>query len=131
MRSPLPLGELAQRAATLDFRSGEVADNGRTTPEGVALRWQWLAPKQSSKQRSFDRAFPFFIDWLDSPHPAESFAAVQPHAGIRLSQFAIGHPEAQSLSVLLTRLGSPVDTYLAAELEFRVRLETPRGLVEL
>jgi len=127
MRSPHPLHELGSLAAALGCSGGAVAANGRTTPEGVALRWQWLAPQQAS----FGRAFPFFIDWQNSPHPAESFAAAQPDAAIRLASFAVGHPAAASLEALLTRLGSPIDTYAAIDLEFRLHLDTPRGTVTL
>jgi hypothetical protein len=123
MRSPLPLHELAPLAAAEGCSLGLVAANGRTTPDGVALSWQWLAPKQ----QSFGRAFPFFIDWQDSPHPAESFAA----SAIRLEHFAVGHPEAASLASLLTHLGSPVDTYVAPDLQFQLHLNTPRGTVTL
>jgi hypothetical protein len=132
MRSPLPLHELAPLAAAEGRSLGSVAANGRTTPDGVALSWQWLAPKQAT----FGRAFPFFIDWQNSPHPAESFAAAQPDAAhatsaIRLAHFAVGHPEAASLAALLTRLGSPIDTYVAPDLEFQLHLDTPRGTVTL
>ncbi len=132
MRSPLPLHELAPIAAAEGCSLGSVAANGRTTPDGVALSWQWLAPKQPS----FGRAFPFFIDWQDSPHPAESFAAAQPDAAhaattIRLAHFAVGHPEAATLAALLTRLGSPIATYVAPDLEFQLQLDTPRGTVTL
>jgi hypothetical protein len=132
MRSPLPLHELAPLAAAAGCSLGTVAANGRTTPDGAALRWQWLAPKQAI----FGRAFPFFIDWQDSPHPAESFAGAQPNAAhaataIRLAHFAVGHPEAASLAALLTRLGSPIATYVAPDLEFQLQLDTPRGTVTL
>jgi hypothetical protein len=127
MRSPLPLDELAPLAASLGCRGGSVAGNGRTTPEGIHLRWQWFGPSLEP----FGRAFPFFIDWLDSPHPAESFAEVQPHAAIRLARFAVGLPAAAALRQALIPLTSPVETYVAAGLEFELRLDTPRGIVTL
>ena len=68
LRSARPLSELASTAAGLGWKNAVVASNGRTTPEGVRLHWQWLAPAVDR----FGLAFPFFIDWLDSPHPAES-----------------------------------------------------------
>jgi hypothetical protein len=80
---------------------------------------------------TFGRAFPFFIDWLDSPHPAESFAAAAPDAGIRLVHFAVGHPQADALRSLLERLESPVNTHVTADVQFQVRLETPQGIVSL
>ena len=65
LRSARPLSELASTFVALGWKNSVVASNGRTTPEGVRLRWQWLAPTVER----FGLAFPFFIDWLDSPHP--------------------------------------------------------------
>jgi hypothetical protein len=113
LRSPRPLSELAS--------------NGRTTQEGVRLRWQWLGPTAAR----FGLAFPFFIDWLDSPHPAESFGVAQPESAILLQRFAVGHPEATELRRILMEIGSAIDTYAADDVQFRVQLQTPLGAVSL
>ncbi len=127
MRSPLALRELQPLAASLGCRGGQVAGNGRTTPEGVPLRWEWLAPALDA----LGRAFPFFIDWLDSPHPAASFAQAQPDAAISLTRFAVGHPAAATLKQVLARLTTPIEIYAAPQLQFQLQLETPRGAVTL
>jgi hypothetical protein len=127
MRSPLPLRQLEPLAISLGCHGGKVALNGRTTPQGMKLRWEWLAPGLDA----LGRAFPFFIDWLDSPHPAETFAEADPNAAIRLRQFAVGHPLAATLQQVLTPLTMPVEIYAAADLEFRLQLDTPRGAVTL
>jgi hypothetical protein len=137
MRSALPLAELALLAQSAGADPAQVAANGRTTPEGVQLRWQWVGPTFAA----FGWAFPFFIDWLDSPHPggapqpaAPQPAAPQPAApdgGIRLSRFAVGHPQATALAQVLGSLDVAVETYPAAVLEFQVVLDTPRGAVAL
>jgi hypothetical protein len=115
---------LAQIAEAAGAHDAIVSNNGRVTPEGVRLNWQWVAPVFDE----FGRAFPFFIDWLDSPHPA---AAAQGQGDVRLADFAVGHPQAADLLRTLTGLGTPVDTYTATAIEFRVRLHTPRGIVAL
>ncbi len=127
MRSAMPLEDLAPLAATLGGQEVVVAGNGRTTPDGARLRWQWLGPKFDP----FGYAFPFFIDWLDSPHPAASFAAAVPQADIRLLHFAVGHPRATELRALLAQLGAPIDTYVAPDFELQVKLDTPFGAVTL
>jgi hypothetical protein len=127
VRSSRPLSELAPTAEGLGAENAKVLSNGRTTPEGVRLNWQWLAP-------TFDRfgpAFPFFIDWLDSPHPADSAAAAQNRGEIRLQDFVVGHPDAAELQRTLSKLGVSIDTYTAVGIEFRVRLQTPLGAVSL
>lgn len=127
LRSARPLSELASSFEKLGWQNTVVASNGRTTPEGVRLRWQWLAPAAAR----FGLAFPFFIDWLDSPHPAESLRAAQPESGIALRGFAVGHPAAADLQRTLADVGSTVETYAAEEVQFRLQLETPLGTVSL
>jgi hypothetical protein len=127
LRSPRPLSELASTFEAFGWKNAVVASNGRTTQEGVRLRWQWLGPTVER----FGLAFPFFIDWLDSPHPAESFAAAQPGSGILLQGFAVGHPDAAELRRTLAEIGSAVETYAAGDVGFRVQLQTPLGAVSL
>ncbi len=127
LRSARPLSELAPIFQAHGWKNAVVASNGRTTPEGVRLRWQWLAP--AAVQYGF--AFPFFIDWLDSPHPAETLALAQPQSGIFLQSFAVGHPEAAELRRSLKEIGATVDTYTADGVRFRLQLLTPRGAVSL
>jgi hypothetical protein len=127
LRSARPLSELASISTAFGWKNAVVASNGRTTPEGVRLRWQWLAPAVER----FGLAFPFFIDWLESPHPAESLGPAQPGSEILLQHFAVGHPEAAGLSRTLAEIGSAVDTYAADTVQFRVQLQTPLGIVSL
>jgi hypothetical protein len=127
LRSARPLSELAASFGALGWKNAVVASNGRTTADGVRLRWQWLAPTAER----FDLAFPFFIDWLDSPHPAESLGAAPSESGILLQSFAVGHPRAGELHRTLADVGSTVDTYAADDVQFRVQLQTPLGAVSL
>ena len=127
LRSARPLSELASVAAASGWKNAVVASNGRTTPEGLRLRWQWLAPAVER----FGLAFPFFIDWLDSPHPGESLGSAQPESEILLQDFAVGHPEAADLKRTLGEIGSTIDTYPAVDVQFRLQLKTPRGTVSL
>jgi hypothetical protein len=123
MRSSRPLRQLAQIAEAAGAHDALVASNGRVTPEGVKLSWQWVAPVFDE----FGLAFPFFIDWLDSPHPAATALSHE----VRLAEFAVGHPRADALLRTLSAMATPIDTYTAAAIEFRVRLHTPRGTLAL
>jgi hypothetical protein len=127
LRSARPLSELASAFGALGWKNAVVASNGRTTPEGVRLRWQWLAPAAER----FGPAFPFFIDWLDSPHPADALGAAQSEPGVLLQGFAVGHPQAAELRRTLADIGSTVETYAADDAQFRLQLKTPRGVVSL
>jgi hypothetical protein len=124
LRSSRALPELARLAEGMGAPKAQVLDNGRVTPDGVKLRWKWVAPAFEQ----FGLAFPFFIDWLDSPHPA---AMAQTPGSIQLKHFAVGHPQAKELQQNLSELGAPIETYAASGSEFRVQLDTPRGTVSL
>jgi hypothetical protein len=127
LRSPRPLSELASTFEAFGWKNAVLASNGRTTQEGVRLRWQWLGPTAAR----FGLAFPFFIDWLDSPHPAETLGAAQSEGGILLQGFAVGHPHAAELHRTLADVGSTVETYTADDVQFRLQLQTPLGTVLL
>jgi Glyoxalase-like domain len=124
MRGSRPLSQLAHVAEAAGAHDARVSNNGRVTPGGIELKWQWVAPVFDE----FGLAFPFFIDWLDSPHPA---ATALGRGDVRLADFSVGHPQAADLLRTLTEMGTPVDTYTAPAIEFRVRLHTPRGIVAL
>jgi Glyoxalase-like domain len=127
LRSPRPLVELAAIAAARGWSRAQVQSNGRTRPDGVQLRWRWLAPVAVP----FGAAFPFFIDWMDSPHPAEPPAAATGGAGLRLHQFSVGHPQARELARAIAEFGCIVETHDAPITAFRVQLDSPRGRVWL
>lgn len=127
LRSPRPLAQLANAAAAQGWKNSVVASNGRVRPDGVSLKWEWLAPVVEP----FGRAFPFFIDWLDSPHPADSAAAAQPRDAVSLRRFSVGHPRAPELAQALSVCEVSIDTFESPQSGFRVDLETPRGRVSL
>ena len=127
LRSPRPLAELAVIAARHGWGNAQLQSNGRRRPDGVQLRWRWLAPQVAQ----FGPAFPFFIDWLDSPHPAELPSAGDREPGATLFQFSVGHPHAPELARALAEFGCTIDTHEAPVAGFRVQLGTPRGHIRL
>jgi hypothetical protein len=124
MRSPRALRDLAKDAEAHGWKNTAVAANGRERPDGVKLRWEWLAPAVEE----LGLAFPFFIDWLDSPHPSESAGSLEE---ISLRHFAVGHPLAAELSQALADCGVNVETFASPTACFRVELDTPRGRIVL
>jgi hypothetical protein len=127
LRGGSSLQQLAGIAASLGWSNASVLSNGRTTPAGVALRWQWFAPTAED----FGLAFPFFIDWLHSIHPARSLGAEGSEAPIRLQRFAVGHPDAPGLERALGYFDASIPTYPATESGFQLDLATPLGIVSL
>ena len=99
-----------------------VHDLQRVTPEGVTLRWKLMIPAANS----YGLFAPFFIDWLDTPHPSASlppsFAIVGCEAG---------HPEAARLAPLWRQLGVDIPLRAADAPYMRLLLTTPRGEIAL
>ena len=106
-----------QIAQEQKLASRDVIDMARTTPDGVALAWQLLFLR--------DRQWPFFIDWQNSPHPAQSAPG-----GCELLEFMVTVPEPDSYRKFMTRLGISV-TVAAGALGFTATLDTPNGPITL
>jgi glyoxalase-like protein len=91
-------GNLAEIAAVL--KKSAITCRGptrtqRDTADGTTLIWDLLFPQA----KDFGTAMPFFIDWLDCPHPA----ATSP-AGGALQALTITYPAAEALGQVLDRL---------------------------
>jgi hypothetical protein len=71
----------------------------RQTPSGALLEWQLLF----LGDHEFPSLVPFFIDWLDSPHPA----AQNPRAG-EFIELVLRSPRHNELGSLLSDLGITV-----------------------
>ena len=93
----------------------------RRLPTGRLVRWRLLIPAG----HAYGPLVPFFIDWGDSPHPAD-----EAEDGCQLIQLSLTHPEAWSLRPLLERLDVEVDVQ-AGDAAITAQLETPAGKVRL
>jgi len=72
-----------------------------------------------------DPQMPFFIDWLESPHPALSTPT-----GCTLEQFSISTAEPSIYQGFLDSLGLPLEATSGPE-GFTAQLNTPKGAVTL
>jgi hypothetical protein len=66
------LQTVQERARQLGFEPGEILDMTRTTPDGIVLVWKVLF----LGGHNLGGIVPFFIDWMDSVHPAGSLSKV-------------------------------------------------------
>lgn len=94
----------------------------RRTPDGEMLAWELLFVSG----HEFAGLMPFFIDWLDTPHPA----GVNPQAGI-LESLTLTTPESEGLRSLLTRLDVAVDVIDGSGPGIRAEISTQEGSVAL
>lgn len=116
------LPSLVARGAAAGIDLGARREGSRARPDGSVLRWTMTDPWA-------DRAggvVPFFIDWGESPHPAESLPAA-----CRFLDLRVEHPEPDRVRGWLQALGLDTPVSGAQAPAVIASLETPNGVVEL
>lgn len=117
-------GHLPSLAATLaqqGIPSRGPSRTQRQSNDGSLLVWDLLFPKTSH----INKGLPFFIDWLDCPHPASS----NPMGGT-LSDFVVTSPHAEVLQILFDALELQV-AVVSGPFDLQVDIEAPTGAVTL
>lgn len=95
-----------------------VHDLQRIAQDGQVIRWRLMIPEINP----YGLFAPFFIDWLDTPHPSRLLAPNTP-----MLSCEAGHPQAGKLALLWRDLGVDIPLRLADAPYMHVRLDTPRG----
>lgn len=93
----------------------------RETTSGDLLVWQLLFPRR----HAFGSRLPFFIDWMQCPHPS----VTNPNGG-EFTALQISMPKPAGLEDLFQALSLDV-LVVAGEPGLQVRIESPRGSVTL
>lgn len=115
------LGQLRSAYARAGI-SAQVHNMHRLTPAGATLRWRLLVPDTNR----FGLFAPFFIDWLDTRHPASGL-----RADFTLVRCEAGHPSAGELSALWAELGVDVELHASDAPYMRLLVRTARGDIAL
>ncbi len=102
--------------------SAQVQDMHRVTPAGTTLRWRLLVPDENR----FGLFAPYFIDWLDTPHPSTRLAR-----GFETLDIEAGHPASEELLALWHDLAVPIQLHPADTSYLRVLLRAPRGRIAI
>ena len=105
-------------------RSGfghHIIDMSRTRPDGVHLAWQILLVTG----QPHGLAMPFFINWMDSPHPA----LVAP-GGCTLESFTVQCPDAGVYKTFCDDIGLEVNVRQGS-LNLSAQIQAPAGSVVL
>jgi len=108
----------AQNGITL----GNIISGGRTRTDGVELRWRYTDPLRLIA----DGIVPFFIDWADSPHPAQTAAQ-----GASLAALRAEHPQPEAVREMLRALGCEMPVLPAPQPALIATIDCPRGRIEL
>src|SRR5262247_2147181 len=116
------LERLRDEAARKGARLGEVISGSRRRPDGVLLSWRYTDPKTVLA----DGLVPFFIDWGQSPHPAQTAAA-----GGSLVALRAEHPDAQRVQRLLREFGLDLPVQSGAKPALIATIDSLSGRVEL
>jgi hypothetical protein len=115
------LGPVRDALAARGIASRGPQRTQRQTAQGELLAWELLFPVA----RPGAPRLPFFIDWLDCPHPS-----VTAPAGGSLESFTLSSPEPEALAEILEslRLAVPVS---AGNAGLQVTVKGKRGVVTL
>jgi hypothetical protein len=116
------LDQLRTEAVRNGIPLGEVLSASRRRPDGVELAWQSTDVQAPVR----DGIVPFFIDWGQSPHPAQSAAK-----GGTLVELRAEHPDAKNAERMLRELGLAVPVTAGARPALVATIDSPRGRVEL
>jgi catechol 2,3-dioxygenase-like lactoylglutathione lyase family enzyme len=113
------LPAVATRARDVGLTPGTIRHTSRRTPSGTALTWAMLVIGGHRQ----GGAMPFFIDWLDCPHPATS----APRVGA--GRFTVALPDGSREARLLDPAPAGV-AIVAGPAALTLRFSSPRGEIE-
>lgn len=101
---------------------GEVKAGSRRRPDGAQLSWQFTDPSTVVA----DGLVPFFINWGESPHPAQSAAR-----GATLVSLRAEHPDVHAVRGMLQHLGLELPVKRGPSPALIAVIKGRRGRVEL
>jgi hypothetical protein len=116
------LSKLSAKAKASGIRLGPVLSGARQRSDGSYLRWRFTDPATVVA----DGIVPFFIDWGNSPHPADSAPR-----GVVLEALRAEHPEPTVVMRALSALGIDLLVNSGPRPALTATLRTKRGIVEL
>jgi hypothetical protein len=116
------LEQMVRKAERQGITLGVVSAGSRQRPDGVRLAWRYTNPRTVLA----DGLVPFFIDWGQTPHPAQGAAP-----GATLVELRAEHPEPTRVQSLLARLGIALRVTSGAGPALIATIDGPRGRVEL
>ena len=107
-------------ARKLGYEPGDPISMQRRRPDGVLLSWRLTPPGLAD-----GGIVPFFIEWVDSPHPAESAPP------ITLVDFTLTHPRPSDVRYPLLAVGAEVPLRTDDRRGLHAVIEGPAGRVAL
>ena len=100
---------------------GDLLEKSRKQPDGSVLKWTMTDPMKNRK----DGIIPYFINWGDAAHPAETAPA-----GCSLIKLEVFHPDAARVNELLRHLG--IDLLAGhGPVALKATIASPKGQIVL
>ena len=112
------LSELRQKAIAAGLAGSDLVTGGRALPNGSWLGWKCFG----IHDHGFGALVPFFIDWMDSEHPAKTAPPGGSLAGVEVFS-----PQAEELRDLYGILGLDIIVTKATAPAFSATLESRSG----
>ena len=109
------------KAKQQELDLGELLEKSRKKPDGSVLKWTMTDLRKNRK----DGTIPYFINWGDSVHPAESSPQ-----GSRLLKLEVFHPDAKRVNEMLRNLGIDLLVGLGP-VALKATIESPKGQIVL
>ena len=100
---------------------GDLLEKSRKKPDGSVLKWTMTDPTKNRK----DGIIPYFINWGDSAHPAETSPG-----GCSLIKLEVFHPDAERVNELLRDLGIDLQAGMGP-VALKATIESPKGQIIL
>lgn len=116
------LDDVATAARSKGLDLGAVRAGSRERPDGTIARWRLTDPFATRA----GGIVPFFIDWLDTPHPG----GLEP-GPVALVSLSATHPEPELIQRHLDILDVRLDVTSGVEGALVARVRTPRGVVSI
>ena len=113
---------VAEKAARNGVTLGDIIAGSRRRTDGVELRWRYTDPLRLIA----DGLVPFFIDWADTAHPAQSAAQ-----GAALIDLRAEHPEPERVQEMLRSLDLAMSVHPAQHPALIATIDCARGRIEL
>lgn len=116
------IAAVAARARAAGLAVDGPVPGSRKRPDGRTLSW-----KAMRIQNDLGAVVPFFIEWgAGSVHPSADSPA-----GCKLATLELEHPQPERVRDLLLKLGMASDVRHGAAPKLKVKLDTPKGELEL
>jgi hypothetical protein len=116
------LENVVQQARQRGIDVGQVIPGKRLRTDGIELRWRYTDPLR----RLADGIVPFFIDWGDSPHPAQSAAQ-----GASLVALRAEHPPPERVQNMLQAFSLDLPVSQGKQAALIATIESARGRIDL